>query len=143
MTCLLSTPQDVKTYTASCLSHVLRLNVEDCSYSSTEQQVGKEATQQQHRSQYWSCLASEAEMSHARPPLPMAKSMPAVLQGIFGLFLWVFRRLENSNAPSFQMCQSILDIVSQVLELSCIGLAQAYAAPCHICTTSDSICSCS
>ena len=36
------------------------------------------------------------------------------LQSIFSLFVWIFRRLENVSTPSFQMCHSILDCVSQV-----------------------------
>jgi hypothetical protein len=39
---------------------------------------------------------------------------PALLQSIFTLFVWIFRRLENASTPSFQMCHSILDVVSQV-----------------------------
>jgi hypothetical protein len=39
---------------------------------------------------------------------------PAILQSIFTLFVWIFRRLENASTPSFQMCHSILDVVSQV-----------------------------
>ncbi len=35
-------------------------------------------------------------------------------QEIFGLLLWVFRKLENASAPSFQRYVSILDTVSQV-----------------------------
>ena len=41
-------------------------------------------------------------------------------QDVMGLFLQVFRRLESPLAPSFQLCVSILDCVSQVL-LSCYG----------------------
>jgi len=36
------------------------------------------------------------------------------MQDILGLFLQVFRRLENANSPSFQLCLSVLDTVSQV-----------------------------
>ena len=35
-------------------------------------------------------------------------------QEIFGLLLWVFRKLENASAPSFQRYVSVLDTVSQV-----------------------------
>ena len=35
-------------------------------------------------------------------------------QEVFGLFLQVFRRLDAPKAPSFQLCVSVLDIVSQV-----------------------------
>ena len=45
-----------------------------------------------------------------------------VLQDVFGLFLHVFRRLENPAAPSFQLCLSVLDCVSQVLQ-SCLWVA--------------------
>ena len=31
-----------------------------------------------------------------------------------GLFLQVFRRLDSPSSPAFQLCVSILDIVSQV-----------------------------
>ena len=37
-----------------------------------------------------------------------------------GLFLQVFRRLDSPSAPSFQLCVSVLDCVSQV-PLSCNG----------------------
>ena len=53
-----------------------------------------------------------------------------MLQSIFTLFVWIFRRLENASTPSFQMCHSILDVVSQVrstvgvrLELLCGDVA--------------------
>jgi hypothetical protein len=36
------------------------------------------------------------------------------LQDVLGLFLQVFRRLDAPTAPSFQLCMSVLDIVSQV-----------------------------
>ena len=35
--CVLS--QDVKTYTAFCLAHILRLHTADCPYSAAQQQV--------------------------------------------------------------------------------------------------------
>ena len=43
---------------------------------------------------------------------PEALWLPS--QDIFGLLLWVFRKLENASAPSFQRYVSILDTVSQV-----------------------------
>ncbi|KAK9811630.1 hypothetical protein WJX72_007291 [[Myrmecia] bisecta] len=36
------------------------------------------------------------------------------LEDIFNLLLWVFRKLENPASPSFTMCLSVLDLVSQV-----------------------------
>jgi hypothetical protein len=36
------------------------------------------------------------------------------LQGILGLCMQVFKRLEDPSSPSFQLCVSILDIFSQV-----------------------------
>ena len=35
-------------------------------------------------------------------------------QDVFGLFMWVFRRLENPAAPSYQLTLSVLDNISQV-----------------------------
>lgn len=98
--------QDVKTYTAFCLAHVLRLHTADCPYSTAQQQVGLMQGQCTQFMQS-SCIRSGL--------FPWCrKTCVAWLQGIFGLFMWIFRRLENANAPSFQMCHSILDVVSQV-----------------------------
>ena len=36
------------------------------------------------------------------------------LQDVFGLFMWVFRRLENPSSPSYQLTLSVLDNISQV-----------------------------
>ena len=44
----------------------------------------------------------------------------ACSQDVMGLFLQVFRRLDSPSAPSFQLCVSILDCVSQV-PISCCG----------------------
>lgn len=111
--------QDVKTYTAFCLAHVLRLHTADCPYSASQQQVC-------YLRAFYSC-------EHCTHALCFELSVECdltmlQLQGIFGLFMWVFRRLENANAPSFQMCHSILDVVSQVClhEISssgCIAIA--------------------
>ncbi|KAK9820961.1 hypothetical protein WJX81_007677 [Elliptochloris bilobata] len=45
--------------------------------------------------------------------VPESPYTTAQLQDIFGLLLWVFRKLENASAPSFQRYVSILDTVSQ------------------------------
>ncbi|DBA83186.1 TPA: hypothetical protein ACH3X2_006702 [Trebouxia sp. C0005] len=38
----------------------------------------------------------------------------AQLQDVFGLFMWVFRRLENPSSPSYQLTLSVLDNISQI-----------------------------
>jgi len=44
----------------------------------------------------------------------MAKRERPVMQEIMGLFLQVFRRLGSPSSPAFQLCLSVLNIVSQV-----------------------------
>ncbi|KAA6416440.1 MAG: hypothetical protein FRX49_13587 [Trebouxia sp. A1-2] len=37
-----------------------------------------------------------------------------LLKDVFGLFMWVFRRLENPSSPSYQLTLSVLDNISQI-----------------------------
>ncbi len=114
--------QDVKTYTAACLAHVLRLHTADCPYSPSQQQVQHLATfhlmlhcwcdAQSHAS--WKRVSQQCRHWNPSNTRCTLSTHGAVLQAIFGLFMWIFRRLENANAPAFQMCHSILDVVSQV-----------------------------
>ena len=41
------------------------------------------------------------------------------LQDIFGLFIWVFRKLEDPSSPSYQLKLSVLDTVGQVWTPGC------------------------
>ncbi|KAL3130671.1 hypothetical protein ABBQ38_008061 [Trebouxia sp. C0009 RCD-2024] len=38
----------------------------------------------------------------------------AQLQDVFGLFMWVFRRLGSPSSPSYQLTLSVLDNISQI-----------------------------
>lgn len=65
------------------------------------------------------------------------------MQDVFGLFMWVFRKLEDPSSPSYQLTLSVLDTVSQVPEsvrgspcilLSCVSGSSVTYFGFHHCT---------
>ena len=92
--------QDVKLRAAFCLCHVLRIYAPTKSHPYTARVLQVPRT----------------------PPFMALRCLHVIqqsiwsmcLQEVLGLFMHVFRRLDNPTAPSFQLCLSVLDFVSQV-----------------------------
>ena len=54
------------------------------------------------------------QMDQNLTPAKLLRLNVICLQDVFGLFMWVFRRLENPSSPSYQLTLSVLDNISQV-----------------------------
>ena len=107
--------QDVRTCAAYCLSHILKIHAPDSPYSTAQLQV----PQQKHIASlfFWASFACLFCCYYA-VEIIMAlytDSACGCHQDVFGLFMWVFRRLGNPSSPSYQLTLSVLDNVSQVL----------------------------
>ena len=126
--------QDVKLRAAFCLCHVLRMHAPDHPY---ELKIVEVCACQSSVAelQAWMTFINEAACSHGQAAVQAVlddaqgfmkaldeqphsnltdDSCALQLQAVLGLFLQVFRRLDNPLSPSFQLCLSVLDIVSQV-----------------------------
>lgn len=81
---------------AHCLCHILRIYAPESPYTTTQLQV-------------MSATETHTALHVASCSDPSMRS----LQDIFGLFMWVFRKLENPSSPAFQLTLSVLDIITQ------------------------------
>ena len=98
--------QDVKLRAAFCLGHVLRMHAPETPYEQKALEVGTQTLVL--------CICVLRFSLSSYLALVRVTGSCYMPQEVFGLFLQVFRRLDAPKAPSFQLCVSVLDIVSQV-----------------------------
>ncbi len=119
-------PQDVKLYTGRCLAHLLRIYVPDSPFDDetleardAEPPRALEPAAIVRLERAWRLAVAgrpagspPALGSPARSPSPTPSPLPP--QEVFRLQLWCFKRLQQAQAPTFNLCTSILEVTAQV-----------------------------